>query len=101
MLLRPSAIAVISFDVCYKTEGPRHKSTDLLDDGPSCRAKAAPLRALASQIPTPTMKAKLLKVAQEWDARASGYSGSTPLPPAAEDAPEERAPKFRLWRTTR
>jgi hypothetical protein len=52
------------------------KLSTKFDSGPACRAKATSFRTIAVHAVDPVTKAKVLKMADEWDERAAKYEAA-------------------------
>jgi hypothetical protein len=63
----------------------RGTPTDLLDNEPACRDKAASLRIMAEQASSPEPKARTLEIAAEWKTKADGYRQPIARPVTQED----------------
>ena len=53
----------------------RRKQVHLFNTAAECRAKASSLRTMSVYAQNPASKAKMLRMALEWDDRATGYDG--------------------------
>jgi hypothetical protein len=49
------------------------KTKDKFATGPTCRAKAASLRTIATQLTDVIYKARMLAMADDWDLKAAEY----------------------------